>query len=97
MGVIGGAITCHFYLGMPVPVFFHQLQSSLTGATFSLGLIKAPVFATLIGLVGCHQGLQVERNAASVGRHTTQAVVEAIFLVITADAIFSVLFTTMGL
>jgi phospholipid/cholesterol/gamma-HCH transport system permease protein len=97
MGLIGGAITCHFYLGMTVQVFLHQLQLSLTGATFWLGLIKAPIFATLIGLVGCHQGLQVERNAASVGRHTTQAVVEAIFLVITADAIFSVVFTAVGL
>jgi phospholipid/cholesterol/gamma-HCH transport system permease protein len=78
-------------------MFLHQLRSAVSGATFWLGLIKAPFFACIIGLVGCHQGLQVERNAASVGRHTTHAVVEAIFLVITADAIFSVLFTIVGL
>ena len=97
MGLIGGVLTCRFDLGIPLPVFLDQLRSAITGGTFWLGLIKAPVFACIIGLVGCHQGLQVERNAASVGRHTTHAVVEAIFLVIAADAVFSILFTALGL
>jgi phospholipid/cholesterol/gamma-HCH transport system permease protein len=97
MGLIGGALTCRFDLGIPLPVFLDQLRSAITGGTFWLGLIKAPVFACIIGLVGCHQGLQVERNAASVGRHTTHAVVESIFLVIAADAVFSILFTALGL
>ena len=60
-------------------------------------MIKAPVFAFIIGLVGCHQGFAAERNAASVGRHTTQAVVESIFLVIAADAVFSVVFSRLGI
>jgi phospholipid/cholesterol/gamma-HCH transport system permease protein len=97
MGLIGGAIACHFYLVMPTSVFLHQLHSAIRGGTFWLGLIKAPVFACIIGLVGCHQGLQVERNAASIGEHTTHSVVEAIFLVIAANEIFSILFTAVGL
>lgn len=97
MGLIGGAVICRFGLGIPTAVFLHQLRSAVSGGTFWLGLIKAPVFACIIGLVGCHQGLQVERNAASVGQHTTHAVVEAIFLVIAADALFSILFTAFGL
>ncbi len=97
MGLIGGGLICHFDLGIVTPVFLDQLRSAVTGGTFWLGLIKAPVFAAIIGLVGCHQGLQVERNAASVGQHTTHAVVEAIFLVIAADAMFSILFSTLGL
>ena len=97
MGLLGGAATCYFDLGITAPAFLHQLRPATSGWTFWLGLIKAPVFACIIGLVGCHQGLQVERNASSVGRHTTQAVVEAIFLVIVADAIFSVLFSSLGL
>jgi phospholipid/cholesterol/gamma-HCH transport system permease protein len=97
MGLVGGAVTCYFDLGITAPVFLNQLHSAVSGGTFWLGLIKAPVFAGIIGLVGCHQGLQVERNAASVGRHTTHAVVESIFLVIVADAMFSVLFSTVGL
>lgn len=97
MGLIGGAATCYFDLHISASAFLDQLRSAVLGWTFWLGLIKAPVFAAIIGLVGCHQGLQVERNASSVGRHTTQAVVESIFLVIVADAVFSVLFTSLGI
>ncbi|MBW4093203.1 MAG: MlaE family lipid ABC transporter permease subunit [Proteobacteria bacterium] len=97
MGLIGGAVTCYFDLGISVPVFLHQLRGALAGGTFWVGLIKAPVFAFVIGLVGCHQGFQAGRNASSVGRHTTQAVVESIFLVIVADAVFSVLFARLGI
>ncbi|HEY6432521.1 MAG TPA: MlaE family lipid ABC transporter permease subunit [Acetobacteraceae bacterium] len=97
MGLIGGMVMCYFDLSITIPAFLHQLQTAVVGGTFWVGLIKAPVFAFIIGLVGCYQGLRVERNAASVGRLTTQAVVESIFLVIVADAIFSILFSILGL
>ena len=54
------------------------------------------MFAFVIALVGCFEGLRVERNAASVGRLTTRSVVEAIFLIIALDAVFSVLFSVIG-
>jgi phospholipid/cholesterol/gamma-HCH transport system permease protein len=97
MGLIGGAATCYLDLGISIPAFLHQLRDGVLGWTFWVGLIKAPVFAFIIGLVGCHQGFQAERNASAVGRHTTQAVVESIFLVIVADAVFSVLFSKLGI
>ena len=55
------------------------------------------LFAALIALTGCYEGLQVSGSAESVGRHTTRAVVESIFLVIVADALFSILITILGL
>ena len=97
MGMIGGAVMCYLELGITVPAFLHQLQIAVVGWTFWIGLIKAPVFAFIIALVGCHQGFEVERNASSVGRRTTQAVVEAIFLVIVADAAFSITFSRLGI
>ncbi len=96
MGLLGGMVMCYFDLSITIPAFLHQLREAVIGWTFWVGLIKAPVFAFIIGLVGCHQGLQVESNAASVGAHTTQAVVESIFLVIAADAGFSILFSVLG-
>ena len=90
-------VMCYFDLGITIPAFLHQLRDAVTGWTFWVGLIKAPVFAFIIALVGCHQGFQVERNASSVGRHTTQAVVESIFLVIVADAVFSITFSWLGI
>jgi phospholipid/cholesterol/gamma-HCH transport system permease protein len=97
MGLIGGAAMCYLALGITIPAFLHQLREAVVGWTFWVGLIKAPVFAFIIALVGCHQGFQVERNSSSVGRHTTQAVVESIFLVIVADAAFSITFSWLGI
>ena len=45
--------------------------------------------------VGCFEGLRVSGSAESVGKMTTKSVVEAIFLVIIADALFSVLFSVL--
>ncbi|TAL61550.1 MAG: ABC transporter permease, partial [Legionella sp.] len=62
-----------------------------------LGLYKAPVFAILIALVGCFQGFNVQASAESVGSQTTKSVVQALFLIIIADAIFSVVYSWMKL
>ena len=97
VGLIGGMVMCYFDLNITVPVFLRELQSAITYKTLLVGLIKAPVFAFLIGLVGCFEGLQVERNAESVGKLTTRSVVESIFLIITFDAGFSILFSIIGI
>jgi phospholipid/cholesterol/gamma-HCH transport system permease protein len=96
MGMIGGAVMTYFDLGITIPVFMRQLSEAITWQTLAVGLIKAPVFAFLIGLVGCFEGLRVERNAASVGKLTTRSVVESIFLVMVFDAGFSILFSVLG-
>jgi phospholipid/cholesterol/gamma-HCH transport system permease protein len=95
MAMIGGAVMCYFDLGITIPAFMRQLHEATTMNTFLVGMIKAPVFAIVIGLVGCFEGLQVERNAASVGRLTTRSVVESVFLVIVLDAGFSILFSLL--
>jgi phospholipid/cholesterol/gamma-HCH transport system permease protein len=97
MGMIGGAVMCYFDLHITLPVFMRQLQDAISVNTFLVGIIKAPVFALIIGLVGCYEGLQVERNAASVGRLTTRSVVESVFLVIVLDAAFSIIFSIVGI
>jgi phospholipid/cholesterol/gamma-HCH transport system permease protein len=97
MGMIGGAVMCYFDLGITIPVFIRQLHEAINTNTFMVGIIKAPVFAFVIGLVGCYEGLQVERNAASVGKLTTRSVVESIFLIIVLDAGFSVMFSILGI
>ncbi len=96
MALIGGALMCYFQLGITVPAFIRQLHEAVNVNTFLVGMIKAPVFAYVIGMVGCYEGLNVERNAASVGKLTTRAVVESVFLVIVLDAGFSVMFSILG-
>ena len=63
-----------------------------TPTMFFVGMVKAPVFAFAIAVVGCYEGLTVSGSAESVGRRTTLAVVQAIFVVIMADGLFSVAF-----
>ena len=72
----------------------HQAVSS---NDLFVGLVKAPVFAFFIGLIGCMHGMRVRGSAESVGRETTSAVVKGIFLVLTLDALFSVLFDKLGI
>jgi phospholipid/cholesterol/gamma-HCH transport system permease protein len=64
---------------------------------YLIGICKAPVFAVIIAVVGCFQGFQTRGGADSVGRQTTRAVVQSIFLVIVADALFSVAFSALDL
>jgi len=97
MALIGGAVMCYFDLGITIPVFLRQLNQAVDVSTLMVGLVKAPVFAFVIALVGCYEGFQVERNAASVGQLTTRSVVESVFLVIVLDAAFSVMFSVLGI
>jgi phospholipid/cholesterol/gamma-HCH transport system permease protein len=97
VGIIGGLVMCYFDLGVTIPAFMRELQGAITVNTLLVGLIKAPVYAFLIALVGCFEGLRVERNADSVGKLTTRSVVESIFLVIAVDAGFSILFSVLGI
>lgn len=73
-----------------------DLVSGLDRSDFFVGLFKAPVFAFFIAIIGCMHGLRVNGSAESVGRETTRAVVKSIFLVIALDAVFSILFETLG-
>ncbi|HEX9461229.1 MAG TPA: MlaE family lipid ABC transporter permease subunit [Alphaproteobacteria bacterium] len=89
----GGALMATASLKISLSQFLTQLRGAVYFSTYWTGLVKAPVFALLIGLVGCYEGLRVEGGAESVGRQTTKAVVVSIFLVIVADAVFSILFS----
>jgi phospholipid/cholesterol/gamma-HCH transport system permease protein len=95
MGLLGGCLMSWASLGILIPTFLDQLRSAIGEWTFWVGVIKAPFFAVIIALVGCYEGFNVARSADSVGLLTTQSVVEAIFIVICADAAFSILFTLL--
>ena len=97
VGLAGGALSAYLLMGLPLDPYLTQVQSALTPWTFWVGLIKAPVFAFLIGSVATFWGMRVSGSAESVGRATTVSVVQAIFLVIAADAGFSILFTSLGI
>jgi len=97
VGLAGGALLCHFLLDMPITQFITRANQAISPTTFWVGIVKAPVFAWLIAMAGCYHGMQVRGSARELGRLVTVAVVQAIFLVILADAAFAVLFMKMDI
>ena len=78
-------------------LFFARMQESVSMQHFWVGMIKAPFFGLIIAIVGCRQGLAVTGSVDSLGARTTASVVQAIFAVITIDAMFAMLFLKLGL
>jgi len=92
MGLAGGGLLSLVQLHIPPAQFTIRMREALSSTTFWAGMVKAPVFALLIGMVGAYRGMQVRDSARELGRLTTMAVVQSIFLVILADAFFAILF-----
>ena len=95
MGLAGGGVMVMLVLDISLIQFMEQLRGAVSIWSFWIGILKAPVFAFLIALVGCREGLRVTGSAESVGRQTTKSVVVAIFLVIVTNAAFSILFSAL--
>jgi phospholipid/cholesterol/gamma-HCH transport system permease protein len=95
-GLAGGGLLSLVQLHIPLSQFTVRLREALSPTTFWAGLVKAPVFALLIGMVGAYRGMQVRGSARDLGRLTTMAVVQSIFMVIFADAMFAVLFVQIN-
>jgi len=96
MGILGGAVATMFALDITMTQFAKQLQVAVSIDHFWVGIVKAPVMAMVIATIGCFQGLKVSSNAESVGRRTTQSVVQGVFFVIAIDAVFSIFFLIIG-
>ncbi|MDE2295152.1 MAG: ABC transporter permease [Gammaproteobacteria bacterium] len=95
-GLLGGGLLAHYQAHISWPQFADRLRAAIAPTTFWAGLIKAPVFAVLIAVVGTYRGMRVRESPRELGRQTTIAVVQSIFLVILADAVFAVLFVRLG-
>ena len=97
MGLAGGALLSWYLVDIPIGQYLERVQGSIGDYTFWVGVIKAPVFAILIALVGTLRGMQVRTSSRELGRLTTAAVVQSIFLVILADAVFAVIFMELDI
>jgi len=97
IGLAGGALLCRYLLDMPLSQYLDRVNDSISPTTFWVGILKAPVFAALIAMAGVYRGMQVRDSSRELGRLTTVAVVQSIFLVILADALFAVLFLELGI
>jgi len=97
MGILGGIIVANLDLNISLTLFLDRFSTAVDIKHFYIGLFKGPFFAFLIATIGIYRGLKVKNDTQSIGFNTTRSVVESIFAVIVCDAIFSIIFTNMGI
>ena len=93
----GAGLVCWLYGGMTPDILLARLREAISLPTFTVGMIKAPFMALVIGLVACVEGFEVQGSAASLGLRTTSSVVKSIFLVIVLDGFFAMFFAAVGM
>lgn len=96
LGILGGAVAASLTMDISTSAYLVRLYERTPINYFWVGMVKAPIFAFIISVVGCLEGFKVSGSAESVGRHTTSSVVQSIFLVIFFDALFAIFFMELG-
>jgi phospholipid/cholesterol/gamma-HCH transport system permease protein len=97
VGIFGAMVATKAQIGLSFDIFIQRLYEVLSLKNYLIGIFKGPFFAVIVALIGSFHGLRVTQNTESIGEETTKSVVNTIFLVIVCDALFSVLFTRLGL
>lgn len=97
MSLAGGMLIAEPMLDITPPTFLARLRDALDISHVYVGLSKAPVFALVIAVIGCHLGMTVERDTRAVGMATTSTVVQSIVSVILLDAAFAVFYQELGI
>jgi phospholipid/cholesterol/gamma-HCH transport system permease protein len=95
-GIAGGFVLATTMLDISAAQYLERTAAAAQLNDFAVGIVKAPFFALLIAGVATLRGMQVSASADQLGRLTTTAVVQAIFLIILADAVFTILFSSLG-
>ncbi|SHL17508.1 MlaE family ABC transporter permease [Phytopseudomonas punonensis] len=95
-GMLGGAMVCMLTLDISPTMFINLVQQNIPINNFLVGMLKAPIFAFLIAVIGCLEGFKVTGSAQSVGERTTSSVVQSIFVVIVVDAVAALFLMEMG-
>jgi phospholipid/cholesterol/gamma-HCH transport system permease protein len=97
LGVAGGMVVAHAELAIDPGEFLERLGRVVHPSDYLVGLAKAPVFGVIVAVAGCFHGLHVDDDTDSVGRRTTAAVVQSMFLVVVADAYVNILSRVLGI
>lgn len=96
-GIFGEMVVMENYLNISFDSYLARFGQEVDIKHLYVGLFKAPFFGVVIAFIGCMRGFQIGGNTQSVGTYTTVSVVNAIFGVIMVDALFSIIFTQLGI
>jgi phospholipid/cholesterol/gamma-HCH transport system permease protein len=97
IGVLAGMPAAVAIYGVPSWEYLNGCLNALTWTHLWIGLFNGTLYASLIALAGCREGLYAGRNAQAVGVATTRAVVKALVWIVAAASATTVLFQSLGL
>lgn len=97
MSMVGAMAIAGPMLDIAPPAFLARLREALDARHVLVGLVKAPVFALVVAVIGARMGMTVGRDTRALGAATTSTVVQSIVAVILLDALFAVLLQALDL
>ncbi len=96
VGILGGAVVAKYQVGSSFHTFFTHASDTLQAKDVIFGLLKSAVFAVIITIVGCDQGLSATGGAEGVGRSTMRSVVYSFLLILIFNyLLFSLVYKPM--
>ncbi|MGE8616798.1 MAG: MlaE family ABC transporter permease [Achromobacter spanius] len=97
MALLGGMLAAQVQLGVSAQWFLTSLPDAISLTNYWIGMLKGVTFGILIALIACHFGLRIQPNTESLGRGTTTSVVTSITGVILLDALYAIIFSSVGI
>ena len=87
VGWFGGALVAanNAHIGIGFKAFFENLRDIVKLGDVVHGVFKSFIFALIIGVVSCHQGMVTRGGPRGIGRSVTKAVVNSIVLIVISD------------
>lgn len=95
MGIFGGMLIAVFQEGLRASFYFQRTFQVLTFDDLWVGLAKPVVFAFLIAIIGCYNGLNARGGADGVGKATTNTVYVVAIGVLVSDFFITKLFLAL--
>ena len=97
LGILGGAIVGVGFLNLSSSSYFDYAFKALSLNNVLIGVFHSLVYGFIIALAGCYEGLSTGRNADSVGKATTNAMVYSLVWMIVATGIITIILEVMGI
>ena len=96
IGMLGGYVIGRYKLGISHHIYHKMTFEPLQHKDMYSGLLKSVVFAIIICVIACYEGLNTTEGAEGVGKATTSSVVRSFILIIAADCLLTALLYFIG-
>ncbi|MFH1578158.1 MAG: ABC transporter permease [Candidatus Omnitrophota bacterium] len=91
-GILGGFLVGVGSLNINPYLYLQTTFKYLSLKDIYTGLAKSFIFAIIIALIACYEGLNAQEGAEGVGKATTKSVVISFILIILADCLLTAIF-----